>query len=609
MDEKQRTLGQFETPPNVADLLLGFCLRQPSDRLLDPSCGDGAFLQRAELWRRWLADSPEDLPPDRLWGVELDSETAVSAPTALPQARILNQNFFTLEPNPDLAFDALIGNPPYTRAEWIGRLHRESGEQLAFGWDNEAGLMIDDQRLESSNPRSLTINPSLKQRLIPRHLWQRLSRRSGLHAYFFLHGVDFLREGGRFGFVVPNGWLDVAYGADLKQFLLDRFRIIALIESGVERWFRGAKVNTCLVVLEKCSAANRRATNLMRLARLKRPLRYLIGAKPDSPQRIMAVERLAPRLLPSDNRQTIDFDVRVLPQWKLEAAAKWGLALRAPAVYRQRRERNDLPPLKSWASIQRGFTTGANQFFYLDAATIETWGIEPEWRRPLLKTLRGVDCLRLGKADCQTELLWLPPGTNWKGTAVARYIAWGERAGFHQRRTCASRQFWVSLPEQPPAQIVLPKGIWRRHFAPLLAQDLPADQQLYRITLADDVPRLAAAALLNSAWFALQCELHGRINFGEGLLWLAAYELASILLPDPRQFTPAQLTELEQCFTQLAQRPIGYVVDEMSQPDRQALDTAVFNILNFTMAERTAVINALLNHAVTRQRRAGAKAE
>ncbi|MEJ2750661.1 MAG: hypothetical protein P8183_22560 [Anaerolineae bacterium] len=70
MNEKQRTLGQFETPPDVADLLLGFCLRQPSDWLLDPSCGDGAFLQRADLWRRWLADSPADVPPDRLWGVD-----------------------------------------------------------------------------------------------------------------------------------------------------------------------------------------------------------------------------------------------------------------------------------------------------------------------------------------------------------------------------------------------------------------------------------------------------------------------------------------------------------------------------------------------------------
>jgi hypothetical protein len=140
--------------------------------------------------------------------------------------------------------------------------------------------------------------------------------------------------------------------------------------------------------------------------------------------------------------------------------------------------------------------------------------------------------------------------------------------------------------------------------AVLLAADLPADQQLYRVSLAPGISPLAAAALLNSAWFALQCELNGRINFGAGLLWLATYELESILLPDPRQLTPDQTIELETCFTQLAQRPIGYVDVELDQPDRQALDRVVFEILNFSDGEGTAVYDALRDHIQTRQRRA-----
>ena len=293
-----------------------------------------------------------------------------------------------------------------------------------------------------------------------------------------------------------------------------------------------------------------------------------------------------------------------MPQWQLDAAAKWGLALRAPDVYRQRRERADLPPLRSWAAVQRGYTTGANTFFYLDTAVIDQWGIEPEFRRPLLKSLRGLDKLQLGTADCQVELLWLPSRRDVRGTAVADYLAWGESQGVHRRRTCAGRQPWYSLPDQPPAQLVLPKGIWQRHLAPLLADDLPADQQLYRLSLADGVSPLAAAALLNSAWFALQSELQGRLNFGKGLLWLAAYEIGNILLPDPRQLTTAQTAELERRFNLLAQRPIGAIVEELVQPDRQALDAAVFDALRFTAAERTAVYEALLDRVHTRQRRA-----
>ena len=55
MAGKQHTWGQFATPLDVADLLLGFCLRRADDHVLDPSCGDGALLRRIVRWRSWLA--------------------------------------------------------------------------------------------------------------------------------------------------------------------------------------------------------------------------------------------------------------------------------------------------------------------------------------------------------------------------------------------------------------------------------------------------------------------------------------------------------------------------------------------------------------------------
>ncbi len=85
MTSKQRTWGQFATPTDLADLLLGLCLRQPSDRLLDPSCGEGALLARAARWQHWLAASPDDMQPDALHGVELDPATARAAAAALPE--------------------------------------------------------------------------------------------------------------------------------------------------------------------------------------------------------------------------------------------------------------------------------------------------------------------------------------------------------------------------------------------------------------------------------------------------------------------------------------------------------------------------------------------
>ncbi|MDX1688947.1 MAG: N-6 DNA methylase [Candidatus Promineifilaceae bacterium] len=588
MTDKQRTYGQFDTPPDVADLLLAFCLRHHSDTLLDPSCGNGALLERAARWQAWLAGTPA-AAEERLWGIELDPAAAADAQASLPGAHVRHQNFFTVEPSHP--FDAVVGNPPYTRAEWIGRLQEEAGEQLAIFGEPEEKAAAE------------------KEAAIPARFWDdSLSRRAGLHAYFFLHGTSFLRPGGRLGFVVPNNWLDVAYGKGLKQFILQHYKVLALIEPTTERWFNQAKVNVCLVVLERCAEETDRNANLVRFVQLRRPLRELIGRPPDHADRFSRVEALAARLLPGRDQTTETIQARVVPQQELDAGEKWGLLWRAPAVYRRARRRagqKGLAPLKQWATVRRGFTTGANDFFYLDEETTAQWAIEADFRRPLLKSLRGVSALRLAQADCDHEVLAIPPTASLAGTAAADYVAWGEEQGFHQRRTCAARRPWYVLPWQEPASIVLPKGIWGRHFAPVLDDPILVDQQLYQVHLKPGVSRPAAAALLNSGWSALQMELTGRSNFGEGVLWLAAYEVEKLLLPDPRYLTATEAEALATHFEALAQEPVpSNPAEACLRPVQRALDTLVFQLLGFTETEASVVIDSLLQRVRDRHARA-----
>ncbi|WP_374688879.1 class I SAM-dependent DNA methyltransferase [Promineifilum sp.] len=616
MTNKQRTWGQFATPIDVADLLLGFCLRRPEDRVLDPSCGDGALLRRAARWRSWLA-SGDDAPAGRLYGVELDSEAAAMART-VAGATILHANFLTLEPGSPLpgplpggegasmpggredplpsplpggegdewsGFDAIIGNPPYTRAEWIGRLDAAAGAQLA---------------LFSDEPADGAARPAL----LPRALGAGLGGRAGLHAYFFLHSAAFLREGGRLGFVAPNGWLDVAYGGPLKQFLLDHFRILAIIESAVERWFAAASVNTCVIILERTDDAPARAANRVRLARLRQPLRDLLGYEADDPRRQSAVDQLIGRLLPPADRDTAGVSARVRPQETLAAGERWGTLLRAPAVYLRPPSR-PLVSLGAWAAVRRGFTSGANNFFYLDRARVERWGIEPEFRRPLLKSLRRVADLRAGREECAHDLLTIPAGARLAGTAAGDYVAWGEAQGIHRRRTCAGRTPWYALPEAAEGGLLLAKGVWQRHFAPVVVEPLVVDQQIYRVRPDDEIAPGVAAALLNSAWFALQCELRGRVNLGEGVLWLATYELAEALLPDPRTLDAGQRRALEDAAARLAARPLGETPEELARDDRRELDDLVFDLVGLPAAEREAARAALLDCLAGRRRRAG----
>lgn len=590
MSNKQRTWGQYATPPDLADVLLGLCLRRPDDRVLDPSCGEGALLARAARWQRWLAAAPDEARPEALHGVELDPAAARAARRVVPQAAITGANFFALSPDDLGPFDAIVGNPPYTRAEWIDRLDPTAEAQLA--------LFPDDGN-------SLTPEAVLHRPVVPHAVWSELGGRSGLHAYFFLHSMRFLREGGRLGFVVPNSWLDVDYGRELKQFLLDHFRIIAIIESAVERWFDDAGVNTCLVILERTGDSTARAANRVRLVRLRQPLARLLPYAEDDPQRAAALEQLAGRLLPAADRATPDLTVRVVAQGELEAEGRWGPLLRAPDVF-LRPPPGHTATLGDWADIQRGYTTGANPFFYLSPAIVARWDIEPEFRRPLLKSLRPVDRLRLDRALAGQELLIIPAGALLRGTAAADYIAWGESEGFHTRRTCAARRPWYALPEQATGRLLLPKGVWMRHLAPLIDEPVLVDQQLYRISLAGGVAPQAAAALLNSAWFALQCELHGRVNFGEGVLWLAAYELAAMRLPDPRRLDSRQIDRLRYAFQWLADRPVGPTIHELDKPDRRNLDDTVFDLLGLSPREGEDVRVALKDCLSGRRARAAA---
>ena len=84
-------LGQIFTPPAIVD-----CMRQlvrNNGRVLEPACGDGAFLKHF---------------PDAL-GIEIDQRQAP------PEAQVMD--FFELFA--DEMFDTIIGNPPYVRYQDI----------------------------------------------------------------------------------------------------------------------------------------------------------------------------------------------------------------------------------------------------------------------------------------------------------------------------------------------------------------------------------------------------------------------------------------------------------------------------------------------------------
>lgn len=189
-----KSRGAFFTPREVCDFVTQWAIRDASDLVLDPSCGDAEFLlsaaDRIESFRSGTAGRDS-----AVYGVELHPVTAQKAHGRLIEAgvsaNIANCDFF--EASLPCAFDAVVGNPPYVRyQEFSGQMRQRSREAaLALG--------------------------------------VRLTGLSSSWAAFVIHATKFLKSDGRLGLVLPAELMTVNYAAPVRSFLLRRFARVRLI--------------------------------------------------------------------------------------------------------------------------------------------------------------------------------------------------------------------------------------------------------------------------------------------------------------------------------------------------------------------------------------------
>ena len=425
---ERHQLGQYFTRSDIVDLILGFCLDKENDKVFDPACGTGTFLVRAYKYKQLQNPRREHQAIlETLWGGDI-AKFPVSLATINLAVRDLRaeenypgmfqKDFFKL--HPDLVeftpprkvivrgvgkqkierelpryFDCLVGNPPYTRQEEMEELI--GGE----GYKKEIIKTVTHYR-----------NRKIAD----------LGKRAGIHAHFFLHGWKFLIEGGRFGFIVSNSWLDVDYGKFLQEFFLKHYKIVAIIESKVERWFEDADVNTCIVILEKCSQKKARDENRARFVYLKKPLTGFIPPAEESwekeIQRRDQIKKLK-RLVLGHREFYENEELRIYPKLQKElweegydqdtrkySGAKWGKYIRAPQIFFKilEKRKDKLVPLKEIAEVRFGIKTGANAFFYLTEDQIKRWGIEKEfWMHPLPRNIAPENNNRRDRSHDATE--------------------------------------------------------------------------------------------------------------------------------------------------------------------------------------------------------------
>jgi hypothetical protein len=683
--EERHALGQYFTPSGLVDLLLSFCLKDPSSVVLDPACGSGTFLVRSYYRLRYLdgkLSHPELLA--RLWGIDIDKFPAHLATINLAirdlseyrnYPNVVYKDFFDVA-GPESP--VTIGVRP-TLSVWTGETTRATAAVTGLD-DQTLNREIPEVSVIVGNPpytrqEELTEDPfgvrykqKLEDRIAADFPSLSLGRRSGIYSYFFPHGTKFLRRGGRLGFVCLRAWLDTRYGLALKQFLLDHFKIVAIIESGAERWFEDAQMLPVIVVLELSNSRTTREGNMARFVRLNVPLKEIVPPISSDREMLQEVHRwkavdaftseveAQPPSIEEPSRSPnyggltmIEDTVRrivAIPQGRLRDETKWGKYLSAPSVLFRVIESSagKLVPLDTVANVKLGTKTGANDFFCLpgrsfeirDAGTsivairkdagVPTFEIDKGHLRPVVVKIKPHKEIALSKSDGYILAIAESPRDLAKlGGGVRDYIRYGETAevrltrgrdkgrsivGYQNVTTVATRNPWYDLRLGAPPHIIFPSIFLGRHVVFWNGINAQITNAHFGVTASRKKDAKVICAYLNSSLCALLTEYSGRyIENRDRTIsnQIMVFEVEKIPVLDPSKLSEKNRVELESAFDELCQIPLGphAMFNARDLGNKERLDQVVCcDILGLSKRDLSEIRSSLASIVKTRIDRA-----
>ncbi|MCS6840703.1 MAG: Eco57I restriction-modification methylase domain-containing protein [Roseiflexus sp.] len=335
---ERNRLGQFATPYELA-LEITRCVKSVAGndlrivRFADPAIGTGSFYSAAR----------DVFGPERITsaiGIDIDPEVcAVARDLWTPTGIDIIQGDFTriIEgdwqlPTPNL----ILANPPYVRHHHLS--------------------LEEKKRLQALTHRLTGV---------------RVNGLAGLYVYFMLLATAWMEEGGYAAWLVPSEWMEVNYGAALKQYLVTHTTLIRIHRfDPADVQFGDALVSSVVIVFRKSPAP------------LGHRVEFTFGGT-----------MIAPRA------------GECIPIERLLSARKWtvfprcGEQVPEPVEETEPRRVHSYGPasggekgvtLGDLFHIQRGIATGSNQFFVLPRDEAEIRRLPKRYLRPILPAPRSL---------------------------------------------------------------------------------------------------------------------------------------------------------------------------------------------------------------------------
>ena len=637
--DERHANGQYYTPIPVVDLINALTIKKKDARVMDPACGSGTFLSRAfdlklKLYAKDDGSTRESILQD-IFGCDIAAYPAHLATVALASKllmynpdvypNILRKDFLDIKMSnvvPKLRteveenivnetkllsgeskiisfkpIEAFVGNLPYIRDEGIENKDKERKKTKDFLTENgfaqgkEEYLYLPDEGAD-------------------------------FHVYFWYYLLPFLEEGSMIGFLTSDTWMNVEYGEGFKKFLNRYFKIRYIIDSSVERWFEDALVNTVITVLERTDSEDSRKNNVIRFVRINKRISEIIRDTDDA-------IRIADALEKSDSVDGIKI-VQSTRQGDLNLndtiKSKLFPYIRGPDEFFEIVYNRNMIPLDNIMNLNRGFTTGANEFFYVTDVTDEynnedlkkSFGLRSGQKKQIRVVKDGLGAVHLIETGYIHPILKSPKEFTIPGKLVfndptkkfvvlideeekskikrhaREYIEYGEinPAGepYSKGSTFKTRNPWWKLSPVVYPDIALPIRFSSSFIFPRTSYLL--DNTMYfgkmQKQFLDDF--MTVYSFLNSSISYLYPDLYGR-SYGGGTVEFKAYEMRKLPVPNP-DIMRSYYQRLEEIMERMEKRKIGSVFEEIwdmkgnfnlnsVKQDRLELDRTILEALNF----------------------------
>lgn len=472
----QKLRGGYYTPQNLADYVAKWVLSNNPKTILEPSCGDGVFIQAVA---NNGCDSSIELSCFELFDTEASKALERSKMNNFSNVSVTEGDFLVwanekLKKN-QMIFDGILGNPPFIRYQFLEKSFQE-----------QAQLVFEQLNLK-------------------------FTKHTNAWVPFLLSSLALLKQGGRMGMVIPSEISHVMHAQSLRSYLGHVCSKIVIIDPK-EIWFEDTLQGAVIILAEKKQGLDEISQG--------------IGIVSVSGFEFLQDD---PSVLFNDaigiNGETVE------GKW-----TKATLDIDELKLIKRVIAHPNVRKFKDIAKVDVGIVTGANKYFLVDNETVKSYRLEG-FAYPMFG--RSQHCPGIIYNDAQhienqkqglpTNFLYIDEEYENLSASVKNYIELGEAEEYHKRYKCRIRKPWFKVPSVYSTEIGMLK---RCHDAPRLIHNKVGaytTDTAYRVSSTITSAENLVCSFLNPLT-AITAELEGRF-YGGGVLELVPSEIEKLYIP------------------------------------------------------------------------------